>query len=242
VTSGGGPQYRHAGHRCGCLPSAARRHGACHHGDRHHGPWCGENRRTGAWRRPAGHPRRPLGGVIRQNPHPTNRRDADGPHPAAPGGHTACLHRVGVHRNRTGGHRRGPGTSLNRQRPARTSHLGGDRPVKVGRRTQSRLGRRGRTRCRPAGHRDPPVARTFWPFRHGKARRRHGRNPGPQSRPRHRGMRRQRPGTRQNRCGTGPGPSSGETVSRFAGQAGMGRRGPARCRHCHDRSRPLCSS
>ena len=240
MTSGGGLRLRHAGHRFGCLPSAARRggrhHRNCHRWDWHHGPCCGGNRRTGT----AGHPRRPPDGVIRRNPRTMGRRDADGPHPAPdPGGHTARRGHARVHRSWTGGHRRGPGTSLIRQRPASTSQPGADRPVKACLSTPSRPGRRGRTR-----HRHPPTARTSRPFRPGKARSRHGRNPAPHSCPRHRGMR-QRPGTRQNRRGTDPSPSSGEPARRRAGRtgrAGMGRRGPARCRHCHDRSRPLCSS
>lgn len=230
MTSGGGLRHRHAGHRSGCLPSAARRRGGRHHWACHHGRWCGVNRRTGT----AGHPRHPPDGVIRRNPRTMSRRDADGPHPAPnPGGHTARRGHARVHRSWTDGHRRGPGTSLNRQRPASTSQPGADRPVMACLSTQSRPGRHGRTR-----RRHPPMARIFWPFRPGKARSRHGRNPAPHSRPRHRGM-------HQNRCGTGRSPSSGEPARRRAGRtgrAGMGRRGPARCRHCHDRSRPLCAS
>jgi hypothetical protein len=221
VTGGDGLRHRHAGHRCGCPPSADRRHG-----DRHRGPRCDGNRRTVAWRRPGNHPPRPAG-----------RRDANCPHPAPnPGGYTA-------RRNWT----RGPGTSLNRHRPARTSQSGADRPGKACRSTRSRPGRRGYTRHRQTGRLHLPMGRTFWPFQHGEAPSRPGRNPGPQSRPRPRGMRRPSPGNRQNRRGTGLSPSSGGPSSgpgrQLAGQAGrtgMGRRGPARCRHCHDRSRPLC--
>jgi hypothetical protein len=224
VTSGSspaGPRNRHAGHRPG---------------DLRRGPCSGGNPRTGACQNRCNDLPRPR---------PAGRCDADGRLTAGPGGHTARRHRARAQQSRVrhyraGARRRGPGTSQNRRRPADASRTGAGRPAKAGQSTQGRPGRHGHIRNRrPAGGRHPRAARTFWSLRPGKPRSRHARNPGRRSRPARRG-------NRQSRRDTTPGkPTYGprrQAASPQGVRAGTVRRGPARCRHCHDRSRPLCSS
>ena len=202
MTGGDGLRHRHAGHRCGCPPSADHRHG-----DRHRGPRCDGNRRTVAWRRPADHPARPR----------PPRRELSLPS-ADPGGRTAC-------RNWT----RGPGTSLiatvrrERASPARTAP---GRPAGVSGAPWSP-----RLYPAPPGRPPPPADGPDLlavPARGGPGA---AEEPRPSKSPASRGCA-SRARNRQNRRGTGLSPSSGGPSSgqrrQLAGQAGrtgMGRRG-----------------
>ena len=212
--------------RTGCRCPANRRNPS-RYGSHSHDPCCGRHRRS----RQKNHQNRRSG----RRPHRTTAHcDAGDRHPIPfPAGHTRIANcRSGKMRQAHARRRRIRGrlTSWTRRRllsHASTSQPGAHHCQKAGwstqsRRTQSRPdqhgrpGRHGHTRHQADGHPLPtaPASLPNCPLPH-----RHGKLLSPNhARPRHR-------------------PTAAEDH-----QPRMGRRGPARCRHCHDCSRPLCSS
>jgi hypothetical protein len=242
---------RHGNHRRGRTGHRHRASRPHRHGNHSRGPCCGRHRRS----RQKNY-QNPRSGL--RSHRTTARCDAGDRHPIPkPAGRI----RSGKMRQAHAQHRRirGYPASWTRRRPvsqANTNQSGAGRCPTSGRYIRSRCTQSHRNRPDHHGHnrhrvhdeRHPPTVlislpRRPVPHRHGKARNRRAKNPGSQKRnPRSHGTRQRHHGTRLNPARPRGKPNHARHHRPPAAedhQPRMGRRGPARCRHCHDCSRPL---